>query len=585
VIRVDDIVERGTVLSVTHRTTSLLAGILLSVSSLAAQTAASTRAARAADAGAVVAGPVAARIDSFMTAAAEYGMAGTLLVEKDGRVILHKGYGRVDRAKGTLATTRTPYLLGSLSKQFTAAAIYKLESQGKLRLADSLGRWFPEAPADKRGITVDQLVHHTSGLPYLPQGDLYDSLSMDSVVRETLATPLGFAPGAQYAYSSPGYSLLAALVERASGSRFDDYVRRELFHPAGMTETGFADEAPRWPATRRTPSYSSGDPEPDPPLYPAPFAARTTGGGSVVSTCADLWNWEQAIRSGRVLDPETTKKIFTPGPKVGSNASYAAGWIVARSQRNTTVFLHAGDIGGFNTDMRRLVDEHATIIFLSNTREGGRGYREIVSIMVTRILFGPEPILPPAPARVSESALRRWDGAISVAPGVTVDARVRDGAVWLTARKQEGMFALAGADSAARAQALSFNRLAETTAGQLLSGDASGLDSVISPSLVETSHVEFFRLWKAVADSIGGVTVREVLGTTISPPSGGRTLVRLTGPRGSRVMTLDWLDGHLIRSSPIPEDGLTLRFIPESANTLSRYDLWAGRVVRVARGG
>jgi CubicO group peptidase (beta-lactamase class C family) len=534
---------------------------------------------------AVVDGPVAARIDSFMTAAAEYGMAGTLLVEKDGKVILHQGYGFVNREKKTRATTRTPYLLGSLSKQFTAAAIYKLESQGKLHLVDSLGQWFPGAPADKRGITVDQLIHHTSGLPYLPHGDLYDSISTDSVVRETLATPLDFNPGTRYAYSSPGYSLLAALVERASGSRFDDYVRRELFEPAGMTETGFADEASRWIAAKRTPSYSSVDPDPDPRLYPAPFASRITGGGSVVSTCADLWKWEQALRSGRVLDAATTKKLFTPGPKVGTNASYAGGWLVARSQRNTTVIMHAGDIGGFNTDMRRLVDEGATIIFLSNTREAGRGYRDVVSITVTRILFGPQPILPPPPVRVPESVLRRWNGPTAVAPGVTVDAHARGGQVWLTARTQEGMFALAGADSAARAQALAFNRLAETTTLPLLSGDASGLDSIFSPSLVEASHPEFFRIWKAVADSIGGVTAHEVLGTTVSPPSGARSLIRLTGTKSSRVMTLDWLGGKLIQSSPIPEDGLTLRFVPESDDTLSRYDLWAGRVIRVARGG
>jgi hypothetical protein len=305
----------------------------------------------------------------------------------------------------------------------------------------------------------------------------------------------------------------------------------------------------------------------------------------VVSTCADLWKWEQALRSGRILDAATTKKLFTPGPPVGTNASYAGGWVVARSQRNTTVIMHAGDIGGFNTDMRRLVDEGATIIFLSNTREAGRGYRDIVSITVTRILFGPAPVLPPPPVRVSESALRRWNGPTAVAPGVTVDARAHGGQVWLTARTQEGMFALAGADSAARAQALAFNRLAQTTTVPLLSGDASGLDSIFSPSLVETSHPEFFRLWKAVADSMGGVTGHEVIGTTVSPPSGARSLVRLTGAKGSRVMTLDWLGGKLIQSSPIPEDGLTLRFVPESDDILTRYDVWAGRVVRVVRGG
>ena len=534
---------------------------------------------------AVVSGPAATRIDSFMVAAADYGMAGTLLVERDGKVILNKGYGIVDRGKKTRATATTPYLLGSLSKQFTAAAIYKLESQGKLHLTDTLGRWFPDAPADKREITIDQLIHHTSGLPYLGRGDLYDSVSVDSMVRETFSYPLDFAPGARYSYSSPGYDLLGVLIARASGRSFNDFLRREIFGPAGMTETGFVDETARWTGPKRTPSYSSVDPDPDPPLYPAALAPKVVGSGGIISTTGDLWKWEQALRSGRVLDASTTAKLFTPGVAMSPTSSYAGGWLVVRSQRNTTVIMHGGDIGGFNTDMRRMVDEHATIIFLSNTRDAGRGYRDVVPYTVTRVLFGPAPTLPPAPAHVPESALRRWNGPVPVAPGVTVDARARGGQVWLTARTQEGMFALADADSTTRVQSLALNRLAETTTLPLLSGEAAGLDSIFSPSLVETAHPFFFQLWKAVADSIGGVTGHEVLGSIVSPPSGARSLVRITGPKGSRVMTLDWLGGKLIQSSPIADDGLTLRFRPESDETLSRYDLWAGRVIRVARRG
>ncbi|HET9939908.1 MAG TPA: serine hydrolase domain-containing protein, partial [Candidatus Eisenbacteria bacterium] len=473
----------------------------------------------------------------------------------------------------------------SLSKQFTAAAIYKLESQGKLHLTDTLGKWFPGAPGDKQDITIDQLVHHTSGLPYLGRGDLYDSVSVDSMVRETFSYPLDFAPGARYSYSSPGYDLLGVLIARASGRSFNEYMRQEIFAPAGMTETGFVDETARWTGSKRTPSYSSVDPDPDPPLYPAALAPKVVGAGGIISTTGDLWKWEQALRSGRVLDAPTTAKLFAPGVAMSPTSSYAGGWLVVRSQRNTTVIMHGGDIGGFNADMRRMVDEHATIIFLSNTRDAGRGYRDVVPYTVTRVLFGPEPTLPPAPVHVPESALRRWNGPVPVAPGVTVDARTHGGQVWLTARTQEGMFALAGADSMARAQSLTLNRLAETTTLPLLSGEATGLDSIFSPSLVETAHPYFFQLWKAVADSIGGVTSHEVLGSTVSPPSGARSLVRVTGPKGSRVMTLDWLGGKLIQSSPIPGEGLTFRFQPESDETLSRYDLWAGRVIRVARRG
>lgn len=537
----------------------------------------------ASDPGAIIAGPVAARIDSFMTAAAGYGMEGTLLVERDGKVILSRGYGIADRARHRPATTQTPYILGSLSKQFTAAAAYKLESQGKLRLTDSLGQWYPEAPADKRGITIDQLIHHTSGLPYLNRGDMYDSISVDSMVHETLGYPLLFAPGERYAYSSPGYDLLGAIVARASGRSFDEYVRTEIFEPAGMRETGFVDEPKRWPDAKRTPSYSGSDP--DPPLYPATLAPKLTGSGSVISTCGDLWKWEQALRTNRVLDAATTRKLFLPGPSSGTNSTYAGGWQIVTSQRNTTVILHQGDLGGFNTDMRRLVDEHATIIFLSNSRDGGRGYRDVVPILVTRILFGPEPVLPRAPARIARSALDRWNGTVSLAPGVPVEGRVREGAVWLTARTQEGMFALTGSDSAARAQALGFRDLAERAASELSLGHEHGLDSIFSPSLVESSHPEFFRIWKAVIDSIGGSARVELIGTVASPPGGARSLVRVTGAAGARIMTLDWLAGHLIGSVPLHAEGMEVRFFPESAETLSRYDLWAARIVRVSRSG
>ncbi|MGE5179665.1 MAG: serine hydrolase domain-containing protein [Bacteroidota bacterium] len=536
------------------------------------------------DPGVIVQGPQAARIDSFMTAAAALGAEGTLLVERDGKVILSRGYGLADRGRKIPATTTTPYILGSLSKQFTAAAAYKLESRGKLGLSDSLGRWFPDAPPDKRGITVDELIHHTSGLPYLNRGDMYDSISVDSMVRETFSYPLEFAPGTKYAYSSPGYDLLALIVERASGERFEDYVRRELFDPAGMTETGFVDEPARWPPAKRTPAYSSSDPEADPPLYPVARAPKIVGSGSVISTTGDLWKWEQALRSGRVLDAAATRELFTPGPASGTNSFYAGGWQVVRSMRNTSVVMHAGDLGGFNADMRRLVDEHATIIFLSNAREGGRGYREIIPIMVTRILFGPEPELPRPMARVASAELAGWKGAVTLAPGVPVEARVRAGSVWLTARTQEGMFVLTGADSSARAQAPSLNRLAAAVADSLLHGGAHGLDSTFSPSLVETGRPEFYRFWRLEADSVGGPTRVEVLGTVVSSPYAARTLVRLEGTRGKRLMTLDWVSGKLIQSVSVGSDGLTLRFEAESRDRLSRYDLWGGRFVRVARG-
>jgi len=490
-----------------------------------------------------------------MTAVAELGVQGSLLVEKDGAVIVHKGYGIANRATGARAQAETPYLLGSLSKQFTAAAIYKLEEEGRLALSDTLGRWLPGVPPDKRGITLDQLVHHTAGFVYLT-GGLFDSISSDSMVRAVLAAPLDFAPGARYQYSNPGYNLLGVIVANASRTSFNDYLRRALLVPAGMTHTAFSDEPERWSADRRTPSYSTA--EADPPLYPTGRLPYTTGAGTVVSTAGDLWKWEQALRSGRVLGAKATAKLFAPGPESGPNQHYAGGWQVAKSQRGTTVIMHAGDLGGFNADMRRLVDEHATIVFLSNGRQGGRGFREVVSPAVTRLLFGPPLELPPP---------HRGTG------------------VWLAARTQEDMSRLAGSDSTGRAAESRITGWARGVADTLLGADSTALARRIHPSIPPDQHVEFFRAWGAYADSVGGTPRVTVLGTVFTPPAGARSYVELAGTNGVRVLSLDWIREYVVGSETVPDGAYRVQFFPDGSGGLARYDLWAGRVVRTDKAG
>ena len=534
------------------------------------------------DPDAVVRGPLAARIDSFMTAAASLGMEGTLLVEKDGAVILNKGYGVANRQTGAPATTHTPYLAGSLSKQFTSAAIYKLQEQGRLSVGDSLARWFPDAPADKRRITLDQLLHQTSGLPYQFEGSLFDSLSRDSLAREILGYPLSFAPGERYQYSNPGYNLLGLVIERASGARFNEYLRTAILKPARMTETGFVDEPARWVGARRTPSYSGQDPD-GPPLLPVRTAPRMVGDGSVVTTTGDLWKWERALRANTVLDTVSTRALFLPGPESSTTSRYASGWQVVRSQRGTTVIMHEGDIGGFNADMRRLVDEGATIVFLSNSRVGGRGYREVIPISVTRILFGPRQELPPRPAPIARSHLDRYRGRWELAPGAWVDGRIEGDAVRLTASSQASISVLAGSDSLAQSREAALDLAAAGVADTLLHAGGGALDARFHPALVASAHADFFAFWKSMADTLGGDVRVDVLGTQSATPVGARTYVRLAGARGARVLSLDWVAGRLIGTEPVPAGGLELEFMPESEGILARYDLWAGRVVRVRR--
>lgn len=527
----------------------------------------------------------AAQIDTFMSRCADGGLSGSLLVERDGQVILHRGYGLAEREAGRPAEAETPYHLGSLGKQFTATAILLLEQEGKLRTSDLLSRHLPNVPADKAAITLDHLLHHTSGLPYLPSGDLTAEVPLDSVAMEILAYPLLSAPGAQYGYSSPGYTLLAIVIERVSGQDYDHFLHARIFEPAGMAHTGSDQDTVRWVGDLRTPSYTGSGV--DDPIYPVVGWSRFRGAGSVVSTAGDLWRWEQALRSHRVLGPAATEKLFAPAVAVGPNIEHACGWNVAQSARGTTVIMHAGDLGGFNVDMRRLVDEHATIIFLSNARSGGRGYREAVSIAVTRLLFGPAPEIPPARVTLDAEARRawniRWALAANHAEGDSIHARVDGEVVWLRPTGQAAISAVAGSDSSAMVAEAQLSALAQVAVPLLLGGNLEELSPLVHPSIPASLHGELIRLWRTTADSLGTPVETDFLGTAWSPPSGGKSLLRVRGTRATQLLSIDWVGGKLLNSEPVPGGAFELPFFAVSPDRVARFDLWAGRTTYIDR--
>src|SRR5205085_8611691 len=161
------------------------------------------------------------RLDEFLRGEEARGFSGAVLVDKEGRVILSKGYGLADRARGTRITEDTIFNVGSLAKQFTAAAILKLEMSGKLKTQDLISKYFDGVPEDKRAITIHQLLTHTSGLPREHSANSYDPANRDEMVRRVLALKLKSAPGAKYEYSNTEYMLLAAIIEKVSGQAYE----------------------------------------------------------------------------------------------------------------------------------------------------------------------------------------------------------------------------------------------------------------------------------------------------------------------------------------------------------------------------
>lgn len=324
--------------------------------------------ARGADEGTVV-GPIGQRGDRHLAEQEEKGFSGVALVAQGGRVLLHKGYGWADAAKQSPFRPDTVFDIGSLTKQFTAAAIVKLVELGKVQFEESLDRHFRDVPPDKRAITLHQLLTHTSGLPDA-MGDDYEVLTKGAFLERAWGTALSTPPGKVYRYSNVGYSVLAAVIERASGKGYEEFLRANLFLPAGMQRTGYV--LPDWSTehlargiTRRGRDW--GSPRDHPWDQSGPYW-NLLGNGGILSTAEDLYFWQRALERGAVLSKDGLARMFTPHVKEGLFASshYGYGWSIATSPRGTRVIEHNGSNGIFYANLSWFVDEKTLIILASN---------------------------------------------------------------------------------------------------------------------------------------------------------------------------------------------------------------------------
>ncbi len=254
---------------------------------------------------------LATRLDAVAAAAVGEGFNGVVLVAKGGEEILARGYGVANVKAGTPFTADTVVQIGSNVKDFTKVAIFQLVEAGKLSLDDPIGKYFPEAPADKRAITIDQLLDHRSGLPL---GFVADrtQLSREEFFRRLWAATLQFPPGSAERYSNAGYSLLAALTEKLSGESYDGYVERAILKPAGLRETGFL--GPGFDPARLAHGYDGGADQGtmfDVPHFPDGHAWALRGNGGYVATARDQVKFFRAIGRGELLrDPELRRRVF-----------------------------------------------------------------------------------------------------------------------------------------------------------------------------------------------------------------------------------------------------------------------------------
>ncbi|WP_449426167.1 serine hydrolase, partial [Rhodanobacter lindaniclasticus] len=292
----------------------------------------------------------------------------SLLVLKDGKTVLSRGYGRSDLERGTEAGPATDYRLASVTKQFTAAAILLLAQDGKLSIDDPLKRWLPSLPKVADGITLHNLLDHTAGMlnyedlmPASYVGQIHDAGVLALLEKEDR---LYFPPGSKYRYSNSGYALLALVVERASGMSFSQYLRTRIFQPLGMDGTlAYVVDGPDIP--HRAWGYSKacdGWTRTDQNAYSA-----VLGDGGIYSNIADMARWDAALYDDRLLSNASRALAFGHQVQVSATPEatyYGFGWRVAGDRQ-----WHSGESIGFRNTIVRWPKQHLTVVVLSNRND------------------------------------------------------------------------------------------------------------------------------------------------------------------------------------------------------------------------
>jgi CubicO group peptidase (beta-lactamase class C family) len=331
----------------------------------------------------------AAEIDQYLKTLEGKGFAGTVLAALRGKVILERGYGLAHRERRIPVTTDTVFPIGSITKQFTAAAILKLQMQGKLSVDDSIAKFVSGVPPDKAGITLHHLLTHSAGLlgNYGPSD--FEPVTREELIKRIMDAPLNADPGSVYDYSNAGYSLLAAVVEIVSGQPYEGYLSANLFAPAGMTRTGY--RLPKWPRDSIAQGYVSGKAwgsvysryaEQNGPFW------NLLGNGGIHSTVKDMYRWHKALEQGAILSEELRRKAYSrhiPEDEDGYSY-YGYGWAIFDTPWGTDLITHNGGNGIFFADFLRFLKDDACIVFLTSTFQFEEAGWEIAEMLLGRSL-------------------------------------------------------------------------------------------------------------------------------------------------------------------------------------------------------
>lgn len=368
------------------------------------------------------------KLDAFLRAYHELGrFNGAALVAQAGVVVLKQGYGMANFEWEIPNAPDTKFRLGSITKQFTAMLVMQMVEAGKLNLDDPISRHLPYYRKDTgERVTIHQLLTHTSGIPSYTdqpgfiQHESRDPYTPEAFIKEYCSGDLSFEPGSTFRYNNSGYFLLGAIIEAVATKPYATVLQEQILTPLGMTDTGYDRH------DRVLPKRAAGYERLVVDVVNAPYLDMSIpyAAGSLYSTVEDLYKWDQALYTEKLLSRAGLERMFTPVIQ-----NYAYGWgvrelPVGETDRKVKVVGHGGGINGFGTVIERVVDYKHLIVILDNT--GGAPMQEmtagIISILFDQPAKAPEAhatraVLRELFAHGAEAGRTAYRRAVSESPG------------------------------------------------------------------------------------------------------------------------------------------------------------------------
>ena len=522
--------------------------------------------------------PRIADVDDYLSRAEAFGFSGGIAVLHQGKLVLERGYGMGNRARGERITPDTLFDIGSITKTYTAMAIHQLIDQGKLSLSDPLGKFFPQAPEDKKAITVAQMMTHTAGLP-LYSGDDYELIGREEMVKRTLAAPLTSPPGTKWAYSNTGYQLLTVMIEDLTGKPYEQYIHEQLLAPAGLTHTGYVipNFLDRPVAVGYWGEEADGSPL-DKAWYGDGPSWNLRGAGGFLAPLREVALWARAAEKA---SPAARKRAWeTLIPTSRENEQIGHGWFIRTSAWGGRQIGHSGGNGFFAMNLRRFPDRDLIVAFATNDAN----YDWVHESEAAMRLFGAgKKEMPPRAAMAVDGKLA---GRYRLAEAIEFEATFRDGQLVIDpTQATELIQALAtpkNALTSAEARALQATAVAVYTG--IGTGDLEPALAGLPPSVDKEGERTFWSGWLERVQKDQGKFLSAAPLWVVPSADGTQTHVylRMRFEKGTRLMRYaQKKDGRMAENNPPLQYPELFRFVALSPTEIATWNPFTGQTTVV----